>query len=342
MYDSFACGVRPGGWPPQQERCACGCVLEPMRGRILTKLLYIAGTSFCGSTLLSALLDSHPEIASVGEATGPFKGIPDRARYPCSCGKPLAECELWRRVGAAMAARGFAFDPQNWDMRFELGGRLSRHLLVRSFRSNELDSLRDALVLASPYAPRMRKLAERNVALVESVLEVTGRRVFADASKDVARVRHLDRLTTLKPAVIDLSRDSLGYVASHVENWREYRPADATVDFAITVWRRHRGHVRRLFALLPEHQKLRVRYEDLACEPMRELRRIADFAGVPSFTGQLEVRAATHHLIGNRMRLRSSSKIRLDERWRERLSPAEIAQVKHATARERAELGYVE
>jgi hypothetical protein len=71
--------------------------------------------------------------------------------------------------------------PNDWDMAFRLGrSRVARHLLTRSLRSNLLDGTRDAVASALPgWGDRLREIAARNAALVATVLELTGKEVFA-------------------------------------------------------------------------------------------------------------------------------------------------------------------
>lgn len=70
-----------------------------MNGRL--PLLYIAGSSHSGSTLLDLLLGSHSAIESVGEA----KKIPAVARHIrtgenplCTCQQPVVACPFWHKV----------------------------------------------------------------------------------------------------------------------------------------------------------------------------------------------------------------------------------------------------
>lgn len=62
-------------------------------------LLYIAGSSHSGSTLLDLLLGSHPGIESVGEAKK-VAVVSARIRAGeepvCTCRKPVAMCAFWR------------------------------------------------------------------------------------------------------------------------------------------------------------------------------------------------------------------------------------------------------
>lgn len=66
---------------------------------------------------------------------------------------------------------------------------------------------------------------------------------------------------------------------------------------------------------------LRVRYEDLAAEPERGLRRICAFLGRAYQPSMLDYREGQHVGIGgNRMRKRSDERIYLDEKWKRELS----------------------
>src|SRR5690554_2882613 len=71
------------------------------------RVIYIAGYGRSGSTVLAAVLGSHPEIVSAGELAAAADEWFDPARC-CSCGRPYAGCEFWRGLLddplAAMAA----------------------------------------------------------------------------------------------------------------------------------------------------------------------------------------------------------------------------------------------
>ena len=56
-------------------------------------LIYISGYGRSGSTLLSALLDRHPNVWVLGEAMAFF-----RANARCLCGEQLDRCEFWQTI----------------------------------------------------------------------------------------------------------------------------------------------------------------------------------------------------------------------------------------------------
>lgn len=304
------------------------------------RYLYLAGTSFTGSTLLSFLLNLHPQIVSVGEATGPLRAWRDRREYPCSCGAKLADCPFWRGVGEEMGKRGLLFEPEHWDMRFDPDSVLGRRLITSSLRSNRADRLRDALASRTPVLGKhLRSVAVRNEALAGSACTVAGKSVFADASKSVNRARLLDRMTDIEPYVVHLVRDPLGFVASK-KSRVEKNPRGAQVGNATRYWNRRSEQAELLFALLPPERRLRVRYEDLCSDPESEFARICDFVGLDALPGPYDFRTGEHHIIGNHMRLSNSSEIVLDERWRSILSDEEAEIVRRNTHRYREAFGY--
>lgn len=301
----------------------------------MSRVLFLVATGYSGSTLLSFLLNAHPDISSVGEATGPYDLWEDQRTYPCSCGATLSECAFWQRIGTQMQARGHAFGPGNWNVRFDLSKRrVPYQLLNQPLRHNGLDALRDALVLRVPaWRRRLEATARRNEALVDSVLAVTGKRVFLDASKAAARARYFHRLTSFDLRVVHLVRDSFGFISS-------WTSRDESLVAGLRYWTRTVGHADRLADLVGPDRFLRVRYEDLCRETDAELARISRFAGVEPHSGPVDFRAPSNHMIGSEMRLENSGQVRLDERWRERLSPRRIRIVEAVTGRLRRRLGY--
>ncbi len=299
-----------------------------------TRVVYVAGVGFSGSTLLSFLANAHPQLVSIGEVTGPLAGSP--AEYPCSCGAPVRACPFFARVGERLRAQGLAFNPLAWETAFEIGGdRISRHLLVRSLRNNRLDDLRDAIVArVPPYASQMEALLARNRAFVAAVCEVSRRPVLVDASKHPIRARFLQR-AGLDVYLVHLVRDAPGFVASRRRN--EGRALAA----AVRHWRRGAAQVERVRARFAPERFLRLRYEDVCDDPLAALNAIAALAQLsPLAALDAKLAGSGVHVIGNRMRIGFSGRIERDERWRTLLTEAEIAWVLARTRDLRERFGY--
>lgn len=313
-----------------------------VNGAMPDKVIFIAGTGHMGSTLLSFLLNAHPQMVSVGEETGPVRstgpmGPAERRAYRCSCGTPLADCQFWRRVESEMYARGIVFGPDRWDIRYELGySGVLRHLLCRSLRLRALDHLRDGVLAAIPrFASRIAELNARNATLIRVILEITGKQVFVSAAKDPIRARYLNRIPELDVRVVHLVGDSLRFVSSEMTRRKMASPT-----IPIRQWKRTAKHVKRLIPDFPPDRFIRVRYEDLCTDTEGQLARIAEFAGLAPVSGPIRFREADHHIIGNRMRSTGSDEIVLDEKWRTALSPGVAQRIRDATRTYREEFGY--
>jgi hypothetical protein len=65
----------------------------------LTEVVFIAGLSHSGSTLLDLLLGAHPRLVGLGELDKVLAFTPDQYAeervMPCTCGRPVSACAFW-------------------------------------------------------------------------------------------------------------------------------------------------------------------------------------------------------------------------------------------------------
>jgi hypothetical protein len=281
--------------------------------------VYIVGISYCGSTLLAIVMNDHPEIVSVGEMGPARRG--GHADYMCSCGRRIVECDFFSSVTRRMAEARVDFDPGNMRLRQPhcVGPRLER-IVYRTFASPALNAARDMVRDAlPPIQRRMADCARRNEAFMRACLDVSGKRIFLDATKQASRIPFLQRMNTdLK--VIHLVRDPRGYLHS-ARKYNDTPPQSAAHEFVT-------GHREIEFYLkkLPRDRWMRINYETICADPQRQLNELAAFMGAGPMTLPDDYRSQDYHVIGNRSRLRGDgrTKIRLDEKWRETLSPADL------------------
>jgi len=248
---------------------------------------FIAGLSHSGSTLLAFLLNAHPELVSIGEASRVGELLPDRwitRRDLCSCGKTFYNCEFWNRTLAGLSARGFG--------------------------------LRESDPFNRPVSERDD--AQRKwLAFVDAVLEVSGAKVFVDASKVPAYAAQLQENSGLELKVISLFRDGRGVISS----WMKRLP-DAPPKKIIESWINQENERSARLQTIQTDLVLTVKYEDMCLSPCETLEKIFAFIGVdPSIDVTIGYKsAAVHHVIGNQMRLTGEERITLDENWRRDLS----------------------
>ncbi|MCC7293824.1 MAG: sulfotransferase [Phycisphaerales bacterium] len=280
---------------------------------------YILAASHSGSTLLTMLLASHPEVASVGETSALlWRGKSDSST--CSCGAPLDACPFWATVREGMRRRGVDCESPDFQTDFRLPAcRLTDRVLRAEFQGPMLEAVRDACLAVSPaWRRRGPAILKANAALIEAVTELKRVRVFLDSSKEPHRLKFLMRIPSLHVKVIQLVRDGRGVAASYLK--RNELPLRQACD----EWRRSivsEEHVLRRFS---SDRVLRLRYEDFCRDSADSARRIFGFLGVNPSHSIRDFHKADHHILGNRMRLSASGEIRLDEKWRSTMTPESI------------------
>ena len=283
----------------------------------------IQTTAFSGATLLSFLLGAHPQIATVGEMNG-LIAREDPEVYLCSCEQKIKECDFWNSIASAMRDRGFEFCVAHFDMQFGLGGpQAIQQLRVQSFRNSTLDSMRDTIFQAWPAERRrLKALVARNEAFIESVLTVTGKRVFIDTSKDNLRLNALHRYSSFDIRAIHLIRDARGVVASRLQRRRGVDAHEAARQ-----WAKLHQRIQITLRTWPEAKRIQIRYEDLCQDVEGTLERLYRFCGVDPHFSVADFREAPHHIVGNPMRLSNLSQISLDERWRSFLTHEQLQEI---------------
>jgi hypothetical protein len=237
-----------------------------------------------------------------------------------------------------MHRRGYVFDARHWKTNFDVSANeLLRKLAVRPLGSSIAEGIRSSIVRKVPTWEReLVEIGQRNAALVGSITEVTGASVFVDASKDPARVGFLRTYSQLEPRIIHLVRDSPAFVNSYMKKHRGPR----SLNTAIGWWSETALRMERLRKVTPAERWLLVRYEDLCENPGAQASRILEFLGIHDAKPFLEFRERSHHIIGNKMRLGNSSKIKLDTSWREDLSKSQFSLILKRTQAQRRLLGY--
>lgn len=307
----------------------------------MPRLCYILSASHSGSTLLGMLLGAQPGVCSVGELKATSLGDPER--YRCSCGSLIKECTFWKKVARAMGSRGVgAFDIRQAGTNIhDVHNAIARRLLGPLCRGAFLEAARDAaLALLPGWQAHLRETQRRNLALIESLCEVTRARWIVDSSKQALRLKYLLRIPGLETKVIRLIRDGRAVSLTYTDEWnfadasdpalrgggtgRRRPPARRSIADAAREWKRSNEAADILIARLPKSQSTEVRYETLCAEPEATVTRLCQFLGLQPQTVTLDYRSKEHHVIGNGMRLDRTCEIKLDERWRQHLTAEDL------------------
>jgi hypothetical protein len=318
-------------------------------------LVYVLAASHSGSTLTAMLLNAHPDICTAGELKATSLG--DTGKYRCSCRTLIGDCPFWLRVSAEMKRLGFEYDVR--DARTSLQDVPSRYaarLLRPLHRPKAAELLRDLMLQASPVWRRyLPGWTARNQALIRAIATVAGVRVVADSSKIAIRLKYLKKNPDLRVKVVHLVRDGRAVALTYMDPAQfadaadpqlrgggsgEERHRRLTMTEAATEWLRSNEEAREVLGTMPAGDHIRISYEDICTDPGRTLKKVHRFLSLPEDDAFARFRSATHHVVGNGMRLDDGSDIRLDDRWRRTLTGADLREFDRVAGKLNRSLGY--
>lgn len=279
-------------------------------------LLYIMAPSYTGSTLLTYLLAMHPDIATIGELKASAMG--DIDTYTCSCGSLIRECGFWRKVSEEMERQNLPFSLDSFGTHFRDTNYLCDRLLRAGIKGSFLETLRS---LAFTVLPGCRKKRDRivlqNRKLIEIVKALQNGSVFLDGSKDPNRVQYFHSAGFCNIRVIYLIRDGRGATNSYMRHY------NVSMEIAAKEWVHTHRECDRIKETMGD-KCLTIHYEDFCKNPDDVLRRIFQFASIDADSISTDFRSVEHHILGNAMRMASTSEIRLDEKWKKSLTKDDL------------------
>ena len=283
------------------------------------RILFIAGCSRSGSTLLGRLLDQIEGFFDVGELDHLWKYCFAEGHL-CACGRRFRACPVWTEVLAGILAGPV-----------ELDVKRIRRLKSQAFRPWR----KPALVRPFLATRGHRRGLDQYTALLERLLDrvrhVTGATVLVDSSKNPLQARVLAHIEEVELHVVHLVRDSRAVAFSHRRKRR--LPSDSDRPdyqrrmgwFASSCqWLRENAGAESLQPIATNY--VRLRYEDLVSRPREHLVRLIEPFGLGSDVvnfvdemGSAKLKPG-HCPCGNPMRMRSGQiEICLDDEWQERL-----------------------
>lgn len=298
----------------------------------MNKVIYIASTSYTGSTLLSILLGSHPDATTVSELKGINRGL-SAETYDCSCGQKMSECSFWGEIKKMFEERcDKSLDLSDLETKFYEGkSRVCRNFIYRSLRNNKLENVRDFFA-HSYVAKKIRKWQENNEAIIQCCLELSDKECFIDASKDPYRINYLAKSQDFELYVVHMVRDARGFANSCRKNLNQ------DIRSAATKWSRQHSEIERI----TNKNKLpymMVKYEDFTHDPLKCINNISEFVGI-NHVDTVKFNPKDQHLLGNSMRLRPAIEIRTDLSWQSQLTSEEKSLVSNLTSKKMTDYGY--
>lgn len=297
------------------------------------RLVYLVGTSHCGSTLLSTLVSSHPEIFSTSETGLSRESEANPAAFICSCGSPITECALWAEIAPKIRARGLPFSVSNWTNAYHYHNRFAYSALTtyRGRRWGHVQQLADRWLPG--HRGKVRLADQVNLAIIQESLAWSGKQVFFDGTKVLRRLQRLLQMPELDVRVLRIYRDPRAYV----ESMKKFQ---VSAREAATHWLRYQQTADELLASVPQERVFDLHYEQFCQHPQETYCRMQEFMQVACHDIPEKIVPREHHIMGNDVRLVESMHIRFNERWRTTLSDAEKAETLRIAQPIAARLGY--
>ncbi|WP_350286167.1 sulfotransferase [uncultured Croceitalea sp.] len=273
------------------------------------KVIYVMGSGRSGSTLLSIILNTVPNIVSPGEINN-LPRLPQE-NFKCSCGDRVAECVFWSKV-------------------FERWKKNSGEYAVQSTIDNmnsfenftSLSVWVKTLFKASVKSKSLQKHLDGIYDFLNSTLIESKKTVLVDISKNPLRAYVMSLNKNIDLRIIHLVRDGRGMAWSlnkFVKKDVKQRPIWRSALYWL-VLNKMSNFVRKR-----AKKTLLLKYEDIVTKPNSTLEKVAEFSGIDvnpmikSISSEL-VQEELHIMAGNALRKQKSIKLRLDTEWHHKMS----------------------
>jgi len=146
------------------------------------KFIYILSQRYSGSTLLSFLLATHPDVATVGERRKFYNKVLKSHEFPhhrakiCSCGELFAECQFLNNINKRVIAKV----PKSTWRRNATEFKMSNNRYIHRIADECLKLLlkNGQSIRLFPWRKKIDEMADFNVQLVQEILAEGNARFF--------------------------------------------------------------------------------------------------------------------------------------------------------------------
>lgn len=245
------------------------------------KVIYIAGATRSGSTLLSRLLGEVDGFVNVGEALRwLFNTRRMKRTRPCSCGSPVDLCPFWNKI--------FSEIEHSDEQAFATSMVRIRYLplLVSPIKSIRLKH-------------QWSSLLNKTRNLIYSIVVNSNCGIIIDSSKNPANAYVLSQIPEIELHVVHLVRDPRGVVSSWTKP-KEYMKIFSW--WRVVAWWVSHNLSAEILRFWVEDYRL-VRYEDFIKSPVKTIQEIVSMMNGQSsdlsFINGEEFTIGTQHLLGS-------------------------------------------
>lgn len=268
--------------------------------------VYIAGLPRGGTTLISLLLGSHPEVMCMGETIYLARLNPEDRK--CSCGRiGCKECiKIYNQVNKIQSA----------------------HMLYEAY--GVLDVIREPEKICGPdtihsIVPKttdeLKELIIQGVKGINDISNVFQKtynsNIFIDSSKETCFAKSL--IDDPSWLIVLITRDLRGVANSTVKaGIRKNVPR--SIEEKFNTWNEFTDNGKYLLS----RNAIHVKYEDLCINPLEIINNIGEKLGL-IYKQEMFTQNKIHHLlVSNRMANNFNGKISVDNEWQTNLKDDEI------------------
>ncbi len=302
------------------------------------RLAIMLSAQYSGATLLSLVLNRHPDLSCDGETFPWIRESP----VQCGCGKGQIECAYYRTVGSHMLDNGGS--AWNWDLFTHLP-RYCRHRWIQcaltvGWSSGWANWLHKTCIgLVPQLRKREQAFIEAHAEFMAQSVKFKNARLYIDGTKVWPRAELLARTQRSALKALHLIRDGRAFCNSYVKN---RKLSKAQLGQAANSWLKHTREVETFRRRFPDIPLLTVRYEDLCRDFDDTIETICNFLDVPVGKDLLNTEDEHFHILGNRMRFQFQGTIRRDTSWESQLTEVEVRQITSKMRHALRRFGYLD
>jgi hypothetical protein len=286
------------------------------------KLIYIAGDTRSGSTMLDMMISGHSCIETLGECNQLKAYASKDVRYyrqtdgdkahemVCYCGLPLVSCSFWRGVEKELGRPLKSLELKPTFLRDELREKLAKNIQYKIIWSlvNAITPLYSNKFVHS--ALDGKRIGRESKMLYDAVAATTECEYVLDSSKNTQRMYSIANEMPDSIYVVLLCRDFKGTIYSKVK--RGIPMLKAALQWKWTV-----KQMEYYSKKMSNCRFLRIRYEDICTNTEYEMRRVCKFLNIEFQENMLKRNVeGLHHLGGSPSKYNSGNySIKLDDSY---------------------------
>jgi hypothetical protein len=251
------------------------------------------------------LLGTHPDVFNAGEVNNILSHA-YKTHILCSCKKKVLDCPFWSRV----IEEWEKISPVDIDTYFEFRNQFEDSKGLKNFLINQFQ-------FPSEYI-------EASYKLYAAISKIARKKIILDSSKLPIRAQIISQIPDMELHFIHLIRDPRGFSASVKRKTGRAPYKSALAWSIINNWSEK---------AIREAPHIHIFYEDLVNDFKTTISKLSsflelDYGYLHKLVEEKVSVSATHVAAGNPIRMKGTSELKLDTRWKDQLSWLEKLSVK--------------